>query len=247
MNPTGMKRIALLLPLLVAVLFASGGLQTGAQQAAESSPSEHAPGETDALKAAWELAPQGLDADIAKMNAQWDAVEAQLKDAEHIRIRAGKVSRWSVGQQALHILKVANLIGGQFPALLDAGPAAAAEGSAPADAASAAPAPAASPMKAQALANGFPRGVAQAPQGLGVHYPPQLEEIREALKQTRETWNAVIARRGEIPASTGTFPHPVFGPMNAADWLRFTTVHTSHHLKIIDDILADHAARSAAP
>jgi hypothetical protein len=100
-------------------------------------------------------------------------------------------------------------------------------------------------MKAQALANGFPRGIAQAPPGLGVHYPPKLEEIRAELEKTRAIWDAVIERRDEIPSSTATFPHPVFGPMGAAEWLRFTTVHTAHHLKIVDDILADHAARTA--
>lgn len=227
-----MNRIVFILPLLAAAFLTSAGQQAAAQQAAESpaDSAEHAPGETDALKAAWALAPQGLDADIAKMNAQWDAVEAQLTDTAHIKIRAGKVSRWSVGQQALHILKVANLIGSQVPGLLDS--------DAPA-------APGASPMKAQALANGFPRGVAQAPAGLGVHYPPTLDEIRAELKKTREIWNAVIARKDEIPGSTATFPHPVFGPVNAAEWVRFTTVHTAHHLKIVDDILADHAARTA--
>jgi uncharacterized protein (DUF1330 family) len=219
-----MNRIAFVLPLLASLLISTGF----AQETAESA--EHAPGEIDALKAAWALEPQGLDADIAKMNAQWDAVEAQLADAAHIKIRAGKVSRWSVGQQCLHILKVANLIGSQLPGLLDS--------DAPA-------ATGASPMKAQALARGFPRGIAQAPPGLGVHYPPKLDEIHAELARTREIWDALIARKDEIPASTATFPHPVFGPMGAAEWLRFTTVHTAHHLKIVDDILADHAARTA--
>lgn len=187
--------------------------------------------ETDALREAWELPPRGLDADIAKMNEQWDAVDAQLADATHIKIRAGKVSNWSIGQQSLHILKVAAAIGGQVPRLLDSNAPAASGGS---------------PMKGQALANGFPRGVAQAPPGLGVHYQPALEECLETLARTREMWNAVLERREEIESSTATFPHPVFGPMNAAEWLRFTTVHTSHHLKIIGDILADYEARTAS-
>lgn len=190
-------------------------------------------GETDALKAAWALAPQGLDADIAKMESQWDAVEAQLADAQHIKIRAGKVSNWSVGQQCLHILKVANLIGSQVPGLLEGK---SAEGG-----------PAPSPMKAGVLAQGFPRGVAQAPAGLGVHYQPGLAEIQAELEKTRALWKSITDRRAEVASATASFPHPVLGPMSAAEWVRFTTVHTAHHLAIVDDILEDAAARAAQP
>lgn len=219
-----MKHLAAVLAVFALLLIAFPAASQPANDASQTA------SESDALREAWQLPPRGLDADIAKMNEQWDAVEAQLADAAHIKIRAGKVSNWSVGQQSLHILKVANAIGGQLPGLLDSDAPGLAGGS---------------PMKDQALAHGFPRGVAQAPLGLGVHYQPDLEEIQQTLKQTRDIWNAVIARRDAIPSATATFPHPVFGPMNAAEWLRFTTVHTSHHLKIIGDILADHEARTA--
>jgi uncharacterized protein (DUF1330 family) len=229
MSPTAIRRFMLILSLLALGLTLGPGDPAFAQ--GSDDPTSQPAGETAALKAAWELAPQGLDADLKKMNEQWNAIEAQLGDAAHIKIRAGKISNWSVGQQCLHILKVANAIGGQYALLL--------ENPAPEGAA----AKPGMPMKAQALAGGFPRGVAQAPRGLGVHYQPDLEEIRTTLAKTREIWQVAIDRKDEIGAATATFPHPVFGPMNAPEWLRFTTVHTSHHLKIVDDILADNEAR----
>lgn len=60
----------------------------------------------------------------------------------------------------------------------------------------------------------------------------RLENSRAALKALRPRLEAV-------DLSGARFPHPAFGPMNLYYWLAFIGLHELHHLKQINDILAN--------
>lgn len=184
--------------------------------------------ESKALMEAMKLEPMGLESDLKKIEEQWDVLEQHIRDAEHIKIRAGKVSRWSVGQQVMHCAMVVDFLGGQLKTLLD-NPDMGVNDEL-------------KPIREQMLQGGaIPRGRGQAPAPVAVHFQPSLEEIQAKVKEARANWDKIAKRKDEIAKSKAKYPHFAFGPMTPADWTRFTAIHTAHHLKIINDILAEHA------
>lgn len=82
------------------------------------------------------------------------------------------------------------------------------------------------------LAEGFfPRG-GSSPATL---VPPSdftKEELESALN---ESLNAVDAVRQRNFGPSNTFDHVYFGPLDAAQWLRFAQLHMEHHLKLIGE------------
>ena len=80
--------------------------------------------------------------------------------------------------------------------------------------------------------NKIPRGRAQAPkivQPLGEVIPENLiPQVEKAFLKIRSLANL---------QKNHHFDHPYFGKLNLSETIKFLTIHTNHHLKIINDIL----------
>lgn len=82
-----------------------------------------------------------------------------------------------------------------------------------------------------------PRGRAKAPDRF---VPPQdidREKLTSQFEASKKALTKLAPILEELKAAKGSFPHPYFGNLNALQWLKFTRIHTAHHLKIVDDIL----------
>lgn len=78
----------------------------------------------------------------------------------------------------------------------------------------------------------IPRGKAKAPkQTLSAQ-----EATQESLLQKHASTVSDVARIPEI-AENKVFKHPIFGWMKKQETVKFITIHTHHHIKIIRDIL----------
>lgn len=81
------------------------------------------------------------------------------------------------------------------------------------------------------LTNHIPRGKVKAPNIVIPKKTISKEEVIEEIELAKANLQTL--------ASTGQnkyFTHPIFGDLNVPKTLRFFTVHTNHHLKIIRDI-----------
>lgn len=81
------------------------------------------------------------------------------------------------------------------------------------------------------LTNKIPRGKVKAPKIVIPTKTISKKEIIEEIELAKANLQTL--------ASTGQnkyFTHPIFGDLNVPKTLRFLTVHTNHHLKIIRDI-----------
>ncbi|SFI86958.1 DUF1569 domain-containing protein [Olleya namhaensis] len=78
----------------------------------------------------------------------------------------------------------------------------------------------------------FPRGKAKAPKHVK---PPEIILKKDLIAQINEA----KANIGTISSldKNAHFKHPIFGNVNTKRVPRFLIIHTTHHLKIINDIL----------
>ncbi len=81
----------------------------------------------------------------------------------------------------------------------------------------------------------IPRGRGKAPKGVVPQGIPS-EVVRDRLVAVRQGFVELEASVESLASSTATQPHPVFGRLDASQWLRFTAVHHNHHQKIMRDI-----------
>jgi len=131
-----------------------------------------------------------------------------------------EVSLWSVGQQVDHVLKVLavtrQVIASERPPLARrinlAG------------------------RVALAL-NWLPRGVGKAPRAVLPEERPD-RALGAALAAERAAWRELAGERELLARPEAIYPHPYFRGLTRAQAVRFAAVHTHHHLKIVDDILA---------
>lgn len=164
---------------------------------------------------------------MARRASTLDALEghfdrlAALLDGEPDRLGslAPRVSRWTVGLQVDHILKVLQVtrqvIASERPAL---------------------------PRRINlsgrlALAlRWFPRGVAKSPK---VVQPAGLSraELLALLASERAGWRELLGQRALLARAEAIYPHPYFGGLTRTQAADFAAVHTRHHLKIVGDIL----------
>jgi len=164
-----------------------------------------------------------LEDDLEAALGVFAEVERHLGAGHAERVRAS-VSAWSVGQQLAHVCLAASSVATAIQRLLRKG-----RGEDESTQAT-----------RSLLATGsFPRGVATAPPGMTRPEPPTEEEIRTALAKARRRWKDLLPRRADIAAARGSLPHPLLGALDAEEWVRFAAVHGSHHLTIVDEILAD--------
>ena len=80
--------------------------------------------------------------------------------------------------------------------------------------------------------NKIPRGRGKAPkvvQPMGEMIPENvLPQVEKAIAKIKTL---------ESLQKHHHFPHPYFGSLNLKETIKFLTIHTKHHLNIIDDIL----------
>lgn len=157
---------------------------------------------------------------LATLEAHFDRLAALLDGApDRLGCLAPRVSRWTVGLQVDHILKVLQVtrqvIASERPAL---------------------------PRRINlsgrlALAlRWFPRGVAKSPK---VVQPTGLAraELRDLLATERSGWGELLRQEALLARAEAIYPHPYFGGLTRVQAAEFAAVHTRHHLKIVDDIL----------
>lgn len=78
----------------------------------------------------------------------------------------------------------------------------------------------------------FPRGKANAPTSVKPSQPISEESIRPLLEKAKQK-----AKLLEGLESDKFFTHPVFGDLRLKKARTIISIHTKHHLKIINDIL----------
>jgi len=81
----------------------------------------------------------------------------------------------------------------------------------------------------------IPRGRGKAPKGVVPQEIPS-EDVHDKLVAVRQGFVELQTSAGQLTTSIATVPHPVFGRLDASQWLRFTVVHHHHHQKIMRDI-----------
>ena len=178
------------------------------------------------------MAAAGLDASVARLAGQFDEITRLVRfEPALLSLRVERISKWSIGLQVDHMLKVLEV--GQK--VLDE---------------SAAALPRGMNLTGRiVLALGwFPRGVAQSPKRvLPAETTPadlagRTAQLRKAFCET-----PLSAERFADPQPV--FPHPVFGGLTALQGIHFLGLHTHHHLRIVADIrrASDSATPAARP
>jgi hypothetical protein len=82
--------------------------------------------------------------------------------------------------------------------------------------------------------NKIPRGRGKAPQSV----QPAGEITRQTLTDSLAVAKQKVAELHSLHPRSN-FMHPYFGKLNVKATIKFLKIHTQHHLKIIDDIVAD--------
>jgi hypothetical protein len=141
--------------------------------------------------------------------------------------RAPAISRWSVADHCQHLAQANGLSLGAVLTILDGTDGRLVRAGKPTLAG-----------RAILRAGHIPRGSAEAPEGTLPKGSVSQDDLARGLRTVRARVDAITARASEIGSATLRFPHPMLGPFALRDWLRFTAVHTQHHLAIVDDILA---------
>ncbi len=67
-----------------------------------------------------------------------------------------------------------------------------------------------------------------------------ISESLALLNQSREKLNRLRPKFESLDGSGYTFPHPLFGPLTAFDWLALIGGHEARHTRQILNILANH-------
>jgi len=161
-----------------------------------------------------------------KISAELDRLDAQLRQVaalidegdERLGRRAPRVSGWSVGEQVDHLTKVLE----RALALMLT---------------SSTPLPKGINLTGRLLlaCGRIPRGIGKSPQSVrGAER--SAAELRESLARIRPLVERLRATPARLVDRTAIFPHPYFGGLDAAQALRFLSVHTDHHLRIVADI-----------
>ncbi len=170
----------------------------------------------------WEVGPWVLEADLAKVAQQWTSVHEVLSDADLYALRAADVSAWSCGEQAGHILLVAESMARQIEGnLVDTTRDRDGQWSEYAE-----------PVL---RSGGFPRGRAKSPPRLDASGRPR-DELLALLPNVVDTWEALASRREDIRLCPARARHFAFGYLTSSEWVRMCAIHTAHHLAIVRDI-----------
>ncbi len=166
-----------------------------------------------------------LGVDFAKLNQQFDAVAAVLKNEAYFNLKNEKVSKWSCGDQAGHIVLAAQMMRGGLQSNID-NPEQNVDGQP-------------NPMGKSVMAAGdFPRGVAQAPEAIRPEGKSR-EDFIKLLESERKAWKDLEKMSDKLKELKSRAPHPAFGPLSSVEWVRFVAIHSGHHLALVRDILKE--------
>jgi len=135
-------------------------------------------------------------------------------------IRNTSVSQWTPAEQIEHLARVNFAILQGIRALLEG------------------PNPSAAPVENNAAKTYLAHGVIDA----GRIAPPFSVPQGSTLEEIRRDTRALVEGFGSLnPVAMAdcraTFPNPGLGPLTADQWLRFTEIHTFHHLNILCKIV----------
>lgn len=158
---------------------------------------------------------------LPKIMGQIDELIAISTDPERMQHSKADVSKWSIGQHVEHLALAHSGVIARFESLIDGsvtdrgGP---------------------TIMGHVILALGrFPRGRGKAPE---TTKPKQVDQAK--ITQRLTGMRSRLARHerdlARMAASDATFKHPIFGPLNAVQWLGFLDIHHRHHARIVSDI-----------
>ncbi|MEI2398454.1 DinB family protein [Paenibacillus phytohabitans] len=64
-----------------------------------------------------------------------------------------------------------------------------------------------------------------------------LGDVRARLDQSRSDLKTVLAQSEERLWNRKLYPHPVFGPMDVAQWVDFIGIHEERHLAQLKEAL----------
>ena len=76
--------------------------------------------------------------------------------------------------------------------------------------------------------------------------PTGSVSVADSLESLRRSRAAIQALRPRLERVDGThvrYPHPAFGPLNLYQWLAFIGMHEERHLRQVESILEEQAAR----
>lgn len=158
----------------------------------------------------------------AQLAGQLDEITRMVRfEPALLALRADRVSRWSIGQQIDHILKV--LEAGQrfLGSAGERGPVL----------------PRGMNLTGRLLLSlgWIPRGVGKSPKGV-VPADETPGDLAERAARMRKAYCDTPLAEAVLADPTPVFPHPYFGGLTALQGLRFLAIHTHHHLKIVADI-----------
>ena len=171
---------------------------------------------------AWQVDPWDLRADLDKIRQQWTPVGEIVRDRALYEMRTAAVSGWSCGEQAGHVLLVAQAMASSIEGNL-------AEPGRDQDGARA-------DFTLRVLeSGGFPRGRAQSPTRL-IPTGRSQEDFAALLPTVVDAWAAIAARGEELRGCPARARHFVFGYLTSLEWVRMCAIHTAHHLAIVRDI-----------
>ena len=159
---------------------------------------------------------------IARTSAALDALDRAAADDLAYPLRTDG-SKWSIGEHLAHLAAANALTLSAARTLVEGG-----------DARIVARARPNLLGRLVLLLGWIPRGRGQAP--VPTRPPPETDAaaLRAALADNRELLLVLAPER--TAAARGGLPHPALGVFDAFAWVRFTEVHTRHHLKIVDEI-----------
>ena len=151
-----------------------------------------------------------------------DSIDAMTLDPGRGRIRKPHISGWSVAEHCHHSAIVSGSIATVVRGLLrgkgEEGP--------PPD-----------QVALDILASGrIPRGVGEAPEGMHPEEHAESRTIQAVVRKSRGKWESLLEHTEDIDACTLRLPHHSLGRFTAAEWVRFASTHTDHHLRIVDEI-----------
>jgi hypothetical protein len=156
---------------------------------------------------------------VSQLASQLDEITRIVRfEPALLDLRVERVSRWSVGQQLDHILKVLDV----SQRLLDGNPQ---------------PLPRGMNLLGRCVmaAGWFPRGFAKSPKFVVPADEPPAD-LAERAAHLRKVYCETALPAELLADRRPVYPHPVFGGLSAVEGLRFLGIHTRHHLKIVSDI-----------
>ena len=85
----------------------------------------------------------------------------------------------------------------------------------------------------------IPRGQAQSPRM--VRPPTRIDRalLVDWLATSEQGFGHFSGQIEIVARAPGRVPHQLLGPLTAAQWVRFASIHTRHHLAIAEQVLAD--------